>query len=433
MGERMSALHAGLAKAVITPPVGTQLAGYAGRTDPSTGVFDDLYAKALVLDDGANRLALVVCDLIGLGREMVAEIRETVAKQTGICAEHTMITCTHTHCGPNLRQAGHDYVSGLKPSIAGAVAAALNRLVPAQIGVARGECYTACNRRHPNSPSGVYNLYRYPEGTMDPTVMVLRVEDLGGNILGALVNYAGHPVGWGHRELMISRDYPGFALSVLEKVWGPDVVAVFLQGCCGNLNLNWKWDRPDLSPIRRRDFPEPVEPRLRELKRLGHMLGGEALNAAESIMDFTSEASLHGMRRDVVLPVRSDLPEKMAERIAELRKQLAAGETPAGRTAYHDIAEGKTEISTEVQVLRIGEYYVVGLPSEVFVEYQMEVRERVDAPFTFVSELANDTISYVPTPAAYEEGGYEERSTFLAPEAGGMLVDAAVALSQELG
>ncbi len=429
----MSALQAGLAKVVITPPVGTQLSGYAGRTDPSTGVFDDLYAKALVLDDGARRLALVVCDLIGFGRDMVAEIREAVTDQAGIQAEHTMIACTHTHCGPNLREANGDYVSGLKSCLAGAVAAASNRLVPAKIGVGVGECYTACNRRHPDSPSGAYNLYNYPEGTMDPTVMVLRVEDLDGNVLGAVTNYAGHPVAWGSKELKISRDYPGFALSVLEKVWGSDVVAIFMQGCCGNLNLNWKWDRPDLSPIPRRDFPEEVEPRLRELKRLGHMLGGESLNVAESITDFTAEASLSGMRRDVVLPVRKDLPEKMAERVEALKEKLAAGETPDRRTAYHDIAEGKTTITTEVQVFRIGEHYVVGLPSEVFVEYQIEVRERVDAPFTFVSELANDTISYVPTPAAYEEGGYEERSTFLAPEAGGMLVDAAVALSRELG
>ena len=139
----MSALKAGLAKAVITPPVGTQLSGYAGRTDPSTGVFDDLYAKALVMDDGQTRIALVVCDIIGLGREMVAEIREAVTAQTGICADHTMITCTHTHCGPNLRAAGADYVSGLKSHIAGAVVAASNRLVPSRIGVGIGKCYTA--------------------------------------------------------------------------------------------------------------------------------------------------------------------------------------------------------------------------------------------------------------------------------------------------
>ena len=74
----MKTLKAGMAKIVITPPVGTQLAGYAGRTAPSTGVIDNLYAKAMVLGDGEERLALVVCDIIGLGIDMVSEIRDTI-------------------------------------------------------------------------------------------------------------------------------------------------------------------------------------------------------------------------------------------------------------------------------------------------------------------------------------------------------------------
>ena len=98
----MGTLKAGMAKAVITPPVGTQLSGYSGRTDPSTGVLDNLYAKALVFDDGNERLALVVCDVIGFGIDMVNEMRDIIQKRSGIKPDNTMITCTHTHTGPNL-------------------------------------------------------------------------------------------------------------------------------------------------------------------------------------------------------------------------------------------------------------------------------------------------------------------------------------------
>jgi len=252
----MGRLKAGMAKVVITPPVGTQLAGYSGRTDPSTGVLDDLYAKALVLDDGNERLALVVCDLIGLGIDMVNEMRDVIQKQCGIKPDNTMITCIHNHTGPNLRAAENAYVEGLKFHIAGAVAAAANNMQEARIGANKGECLTAANRRNPDSPSGPYNLYKYPEGAVDPTVMVLRVEDTSGNMIGVMTNYAGHPVGWGHRELGISRDYPSFALAALEKVWGDDIVAMFLQGCCGNLNLNWIWDKPEESPMPPRRLPE---------------------------------------------------------------------------------------------------------------------------------------------------------------------------------
>ena len=262
-------LKAGMAKTVITPPVGTQLSGYGGRTDPSTEVLDDLYAKALVFDDGNERIALVVCDIIGFRIDMVNEMRAIIQQQTGIKPDNIMITCTHTHSGPNLRSADSAYVESLKLHVAGAVAAAANSMKEARVGAARGECHVGANRRHPNSPSGPYNLYKYPDGIMDPTVMVLRVEDTAGNIIGLVTNHAGHPVAWGSRELGISRDYPGFAIDVLEKVWGDDVVAIFLQGCCGDLNLNWVWDKPEQSPMPRRSLPREHEPRLREVRRLG--------------------------------------------------------------------------------------------------------------------------------------------------------------------
>jgi len=425
-------LKAGMAKIVITPPVGTQLSGYGGRTDPSTGVLDDLYARALVLDDGNERLALVVCDLIGFGIDTVNEMRDVIQKQTGIKPDNIMITCTHTHTGPNLRTAEKAYVESLKYHIAGAVAAAANSMQEARIGAGKGECRVGANRRHPDSPTGPYNLYKYPQGTMDPTVMVLRVEDSSGNIIGVVTNHSGHPVGWGSRELGISRDYPGFALEVLEKVWGNDIVAVFLQGCCGNLNLNWIWDKPEESPMPRRTFPKELEPRLREVRRLGHILGAETLKVAECITDFTSDAVLKGARKEVAVPLREDLPKRMQQRADKRRKEKKPSGQGKRGSVYGALTAGKKTITTEVQVFRVGDCFIVGLPSEVFVEYQIEVRERSGAPYTFVSELANDSISYVPTPEAYEEGGYEVRSSSLAPDAGKALVDAAIELVEKV-
>jgi neutral ceramidase len=262
--------------------------------------------------------------------------------------------------------------------------------------------------------------------------MVLRVEDISGNMIGLITNHAGHPVAWGSRELGISRDYPGYAVDVLEKVWGDDIVAIFLQGCCGNLNLNWIWDKPDQSPMPRRKLPVEREPRLREVRRLGRILGGETIKAAETITDFTSDAVVKAARRDVEVPIRRDLSEKMQERVAEAREEQKSLEPGKRGSVYDALAVGKETLRTEVQVLRIGDYFIVGLPSEVFVEFQIEIRRRSGADFTFVSELANDSISYVCTPKAYEEGGYEVRSSSLAPEAGQALVDAALELVDEL-
>jgi hypothetical protein len=267
---------------------------------------------------------------------------------------------------------------------------------------------------------------------MDPTVMVLRVEDASGNLLGVITNHAGHPVGWGSRELGISRDYPGFALDALEQVWGGEVVPIFLQGCCGNLNLNWIWDQPELSPMPHRRMPLERQPRLHEVRRLGRVLAGETLKTAECITTFASDVVLGGARQAVEVPIREDLPERMQERVAQANEEKQPAEPGKRGSVYEAVAAGKKTIATEVQVLRVGDCFIVGLPSEVFVEYQIEVRRRSGSPHTLVSELANDSISYVPTPEAYEEGGYEVRSSSLAPQAGKALVDAAVELVERL-
>src|SRR6185437_16965194 len=92
-------LTAGSAAIDITPPVGTHLAGqFQDRIAES--IHDPLYARALVLDDGTTRLAVVACDLLALKRTTVARARELAAAQTGIPAGHIMVTASHTHTGP---------------------------------------------------------------------------------------------------------------------------------------------------------------------------------------------------------------------------------------------------------------------------------------------------------------------------------------------
>ncbi|MEM2587981.1 MAG: neutral/alkaline non-lysosomal ceramidase N-terminal domain-containing protein, partial [Candidatus Bathyarchaeia archaeon] len=254
----MGSLRMGLSKVTITPPIGVRLSGYADRIQPSIGILDDLYARALVIDDGEERAAIVICDLLGLTNSLVKDIRSRVRELTGIEDENIMVTATHTHCGPDLRFAGEAYIESLKSQVAGAVYAACNNMREVRIGVGRGECFVGCNRRNPKSPYGPYYLYSWPEGPMDPTVLVLRIEDLSGRILGILINYSCHPVTLGPRELRISRDYPGYALEVLEKIFGRDIVAIFMNGFCGNINPNWIWDKPELSPPPPRSFPESL-------------------------------------------------------------------------------------------------------------------------------------------------------------------------------
>ncbi|MHC4311936.1 MAG: neutral/alkaline non-lysosomal ceramidase N-terminal domain-containing protein, partial [Planctomycetota bacterium] len=95
-----AALKAGCAKVDITPPVGVWLSGYASRNKPSEGISDKLYAKAMVLDDGQNKIAIVSADLLWFPLYMTAEIRETVKNKIGIPENNVLLCATHTHFGP---------------------------------------------------------------------------------------------------------------------------------------------------------------------------------------------------------------------------------------------------------------------------------------------------------------------------------------------
>ncbi len=421
----MGSLKAGMGKAVITPPVGVRLCGYAARTQPSIGVLDELYAKALVLDDEEKRLALVVCDLLWVGKELVNDIRKRIRKQADIKEENVMITAIHTHCGPDLEHTDEPYIENLKSQVTGAVSAACNHMKNARIGFASGECYVGMNRRNPKSPSRPYFLYNWPQGSVDPTVTVARIEDETRHVVGVLVNYACHPVTLGPNELNISRDYPGHALRVLEDVFGEDIIAMFVNGCCGNINPAWIFDLPNVSPPPPRVFPESLEVRLRETRRLGQILGGEALKALQSITDLSSEANLKIKQSNVKLPIRKDVPENILKWI----KSTEVGE-PDYENHQH-ILKGE-DLVTEIQAIRLNNTAILGLPGEVFVEYQLEIRRKSPLKYTFVSELANDSIGYVPTANAYREGGYEPTTTVLERDAGTKLEQAAIKLLKKL-
>jgi len=421
---RMGSLKAGLAKAVITPPVGTKLCGYSARTQPSTGVLDDLYAKALVLDDGETRLALVVCDLLWVGRKLASDVRKKVRKQSGIREENVMVTAIHTHYGPDIEQADKSYIENVESQAAGAVAAACNRVKNARVGFAAGECRVGMNRRNPQSSYKPYFLYSWPQGVIDPSVTVARIEDEARRVMGVLVNYACHPVTLGPNELNISRDYPGHALRVLEDVFGEDTVAMFVNGCCANINPAWVFDRPDVSPPPPPVFPESTEERVRETRRLGQILGGEALKTLQSVTNLTSEANMKAEQSSVSLPIRKDIPKDLSHWIRR---------TKVGEKDYLTRQRlAKKTITTEVQAFRLSDAAILGLPSEVFVEFQLEIKRESPLKHTFVSELANDSIGYVPTAEAFKEGGYEPTVSVFTPDAGSKLAQAAIGLLRKL-
>ena len=407
-----AALKGGTAKVDITPPIGAWLSGYGSRNKPSEGILDPLYAKALVLDDGQSKIAIVSADLLWVPLEATGQIRRKVQERTGIPEENIMICGTHTHFAPKIDRIAKDwpdasvaeideaYVQVLEKKIADSIFLADKDLKQVKVGAAKGEITEIVyNRRTTRGDGTVAITFSLPPaspdltfGPIDPELCVLRVEDNDGAMVAAVVNYACHPVSGDQdreRFYYISADYPGYTAQVVEQAEGDN--CIFLLGTAGDMN-----------PIR----VNRKNPRM----QIGKALGGEVLRRIQFVPT-SDDVTLSGLKRPVTLPIKKDLPP---ERLLSLGKD-------------------KESLQTEIQVLRIGDIYVLGLPGEVLVEIGLEIKSRAGVENLFVVSLANDAVGYVCPRAAYKEGGYEPGpGTNLAPGAGEIITEQALKLIERI-
>src|ERR1043166_4957695 len=213
-----AALKAAVANADITPPAGLPMYGFLDRIKDnrlSSGTLDPLYARVLVLEVAEQRLALVTLDLGRTFKEStLANLRQRVKRSDGI--SYLIVTASHSHSGPNILD---EYPNDHQPAwetaavekIAGAISRASRSLAEARIGQGRGDVYIGYNRRQVHADGKVTMLWtnpdRQPTAPLDPSVWVMRVDDVEGKPIAILVNYACHPVVLGSDNLNYSADF----------------------------------------------------------------------------------------------------------------------------------------------------------------------------------------------------------------------------------
>jgi hypothetical protein len=400
-------------------------------------VLDDLYARALVLSDNKTSAALVVCDLIGLRREMTAQVRADIAQRTGIPAANTLICCTHTHTGPITEpwpKAGiypdPAYLDVLAKKIADAVQLAYQRRQPATLHAGRGHVEgIAFNRRlwmrdgtlRTNPPFQSADIVR-PAGPIDPELGVWMVRDLEGAPLAMVNTYALHPDQVGGTALCA--DYGGVESRLLQHFFGPDCTVLCPNGTCGDIN-HFCFSKP-----------AAYSHGLHVHQRSGHALAGEAIKQVPNLAPVDAGVVRAGSRTiQAALRLPSDEEVAWAEKAVggEMRGFDADGLAVVKAHRILRLHQGATSsIPVEISALAVGGTAFVGLPGEIFVDLGLAIKARSPFPHTFCGELCNDTIGYVPTRKAYDEGGYEATSSPLAPGTGEQMVEAALALLNEL-
>ena len=401
-------MKVGISSVNITPPIGVPMAGYSARMGSAKEIHDDLYAKAIVFNDKDTKAALVRCDLIGLERDFVEETRRLIESETGIDRNNIMITCTHTHSGPITDSLIPDldaWMKVLSRKIKGAVIAANRNLKEAKIGFNRG------------SVEGIVINRRKPGGPVDTEVGIIRIDDLAGNPMAVLINYACHAVVLGPDNLLISADYPGFVMNFVERNLG--VPALFVNGACGDINPL------DKLTVMRQKRKEDIYDRhggtFEEAKRLGNMIGAEAVKVFLGT-ETENDLELKVASREIKIPL-VDLPsidelKRMLEENENLFRKLVSEKDAAqayriamliqyARSIIKYVESGENVRPTEIQVFRIGDGGLIALPGEIFVEIGLDIKKKSGLKHTFICELANDAIGYVPTREAFKEPGYE--------------------------
>ena len=323
----MANLRVGAATSVLTPPLGTQLIGFFNER-LAEDVHDELLAKAFVFESGETQIALVVCDLIALAAEDVAVARQRASDLTGIPAESTFISATHTHYGPAtvaiFNTPREDaYTRWACGRIGEAVKLAQNRLAPARVGHESALCPEECHNRRYRMRDGTVRMnpgYLNPDiispaGPTDPEVGVLALEQLGGGVLGVLGNYSLHYVG-GPYATTVSADYFGAFGRALERMAGQPFVAAMANGCCGDIN-NIDVTRP--AP----EYPHPFH----QMERVGEVLASQAFKAWREIRQFDAQPAL-GVGH-AAMTFRRRRPS--ATELARAQELLEAGPDPDNR------------------------------------------------------------------------------------------------------
>ncbi len=395
-------LQAGTATVDITPPPGSLMAcfplGPAREPRRADGAPDPLQAKALVLRDGECVTAIVACDLCGIRRIDVGRIRARVARDApSLAGEHVVFACSHSHSSvENLYLFGNSpdapFIPEMNARIAAAVVEAHSDLGPVEVAFGTRQVEMNHNRRVLDAAGHAMTVVEYERdvttGAVDPELAVLEFVAATGEVKAVLFRYTAHALTVGPGNLLYTADYPGRAAAEIEAVF-PGCTALFLNGAAGNVHPR---------ECMRRDFTA--------MEAVGRALG-------RAVVDTVGDASV--------------LPEP---RLRFARDALT----------FRNRVDPRLRVEVELSCVALGSVVLGFVPGEVFVEFQLQFRRAIVPAHGIFVGYASGWPGYIPTPAAYAEGGYgvdlcttdpaEYSRTALPPGAGEIIIESLAALAR---
>jgi|GEM_PF-117682 len=482
----MTNFLAGVARCDITPPIGIAHGNWSAQVhERAEGVDLPLTCTALAAADGETQVIIAEWELLyPPDGEWLTQVRQRITELTGVPGTNIRISAAHTHAGPNLKrpwfEAGAEmiapYVASLTDRLAGVCLAAHRAMRPARVAGSKGFSAMNSNRRlpwaegkghfdsHPFARSDDFShssepilMAPNPDGYSDHEVGVIRIDDERGDPIAILVNYAAHPTILSWDNHLLSPDYPGTLRRTVENLTG--ATCLFLQGAAGNQDTirdyscrvedaRWVGRQIGLEVVR---VAELIETQPSKMKIAKHVESSWTMGVVERVPVGEADPRVRCLSRKIKLPAWTRPQPSDAERshLKDLEKHLAnlrAHNAPVEeirkanmdtRRAALDLWSTErrskgTHIEMEFQAIRLGSTALVGIPVEPFAEIGAEVKAGSPFATTFFSGYTNGVESYMPTAAAYEEGGYEVWMAPFAPQAAGITVAESLKLLREL-
>ena len=452
-------LLAGAAQVDITPKMGTHLEGDLGRSRPAEILVDPLFAKALVLDDGERRMCVVSLDLTVARSSRCDEIRNGAKERFGLDPGAVMVHTMQNHAAPSLGHAdlsldpefippGLSWLLDTSDEFAGfaiersleAIGRALENMQRVRVGIASGvENRVTFNRRFVmRDGTGEMGLGGHPptdvafnEGPIDPELGVISFTTESLRPVAFLLHHTCNTVhDFGLR--CVTADWPGAWSSRIRARYGDYCVPLVINGCCANIHHG--------------DFLGDLD--VNTTERMGKILAEATLPVLKRLV-YQDDSRLEYANRMIKIPLRK-VPEhelSKARSILDEHPEPMWKQGEEGTAAIWEWMYAVSKLNLEkmirkdpefdfgIQVLKIGDFALVGLYGTVFVEAQLRIKMESPAARTFVASNANGYAGYVPTPRALERGGYETvtgTNSKLVPEALDMIVDGSVKLLDSL-
>lgn len=377
--------RAGTARRDITPGPGVAMWGYTDRKGPSEGTLDPLYARALVLEAGDERVALVSLDL---GRvpmaESVARIR---ARGAAAGIGHVVLFATHTHGGPVMETADAPHAQAVEKAVGDAIEDAAQHLQLVRLGVGRTTIDIGHNRRFIKDGK-CYMLWRnaskMPTSPVDKEAILIRLDREDGTPLAVLVNYACHPVVLAADNRRFTGDWVGEMAHIVKHETGAE--CLFLQGACGDINPYL-----DKTPL--------DEEGIASMRSVGREAAAAVLDALDRIETRApASPSLKYVESSVMVGTRWDFGRPDVQARFRRIYQSLFDKYIGHLTSDLAVPLGLLLVNTDTAI--------AFMPGEMFTQHQLDLKHGSPLTNTLLCGYANDFHLYFPTVKDAAYGGY---------------------------